>query len=77
MLKRVTIDEARTALPELIDAARGGTEIVILHEGQPVAHLVGHVPARRAPGGATGWIAEDFDAPLDGEIGAAFRGERA
>jgi antitoxin (DNA-binding transcriptional repressor) of toxin-antitoxin stability system len=90
-MKQVPLEEAGGSLSELIDLVLDGEEVVIARDGHPVARLSACEPLRALPagadprffdehgrpkpGGATGWIADDFDAPLDGEIGAAFRGD--
>ncbi len=78
-MTQVNIYEAKTTLSRLIEQALAGEEVVIARAGKPLVRLVPVEKPRlkpRQPGGATGWIADDFDAPLDGEMGAAFRGER-
>ena len=68
----VTIRKAKTQLPELIERALGGEDIVIARGKEPLVKLV-PLPqpeprqARRI-GGARGLIvhmADDFDAPLE------------
>ena len=68
-MHQVNVEEAKTRLPDLIDAAVGGEEIVITRDDQPVVKLV---PIPRAPsppqfGSARGLItvSDDFDAPLE------------
>jgi len=64
-MHRVTIEEAKTHLHELMDEIQRGEEVVILCDNVPAARLV---PATRAGFGSyQGQIvmAEDFDAPLD------------
>lgn len=39
-MKRVGIREARQTLPQLVDAAQAGEEIVITRQGRPVAKIV-------------------------------------
>lgn len=65
----VSVEEAQSRLPELIDGLRPGEELVIVRDEKPVAALVGRAerPTKRAPGSARGkilYMAEDFDAPL-------------
>ncbi|MES2176322.1 MAG: type II toxin-antitoxin system Phd/YefM family antitoxin [Gemmatimonadota bacterium] len=81
MAKPMNIYDAKTHLSELVDRAAAGEEIIIAKAGVPVARLV---PLRalhenRAPGRWAGkvTIADDFDAPLSGDILAAFEGEPA
>jgi len=75
--KPVNIADAKARLPELVERAARGEEIVIARNGEPRARLV-PLPAARAriPGrGAGQWVvAEDFDAPLPAELLAAFEG---
>ena len=62
------ISEAKTRLSELVHRVEAGEEIVIRRGNTPVARLVAIKPARVLPPGstgATGRLAEDFDAPLD------------
>jgi prevent-host-death family protein len=77
-MRKVNLYEAKTHLSRLVDDALAGEEIVIARSGKPLVRLT---PWRaeetpRRPGGAKVRLAPDFDAPLDGELGAAFRGER-
>jgi prevent-host-death family protein len=77
-MRQVNLYDAKTNLSRLVDEALSGEEIVIARAGKPLVRLV---PCReedqpRQPGHEDIWIADDFDAPLDGELGAAFRGER-
>ena len=78
MAKPVNIYEAKTHLSELVERASAGEEIVIAKSGVPTARLVPlrAVREHRAPGGWAGaiTIAADFDAPLSGDILAAFEG---
>jgi prevent-host-death family protein len=77
-MTQVNIYQAKTTLSRLIEQALAGEDVVIARAGKPLVRLVPYADQplkRRKPGGATVWIADDFDAPLDGEMGAAFRGE--
>ena len=78
MAKPVNIYEAKTRLSELVDRASAGEEIVIAKSGVPTARLVPlrAVHEQRAPGGWAGviTIADDFDAPLSGDVLAVFEG---
>ncbi|WP_066380861.1 type II toxin-antitoxin system Phd/YefM family antitoxin [Anabaena sp. CA = ATCC 33047] len=60
----IALDEASQHLPELIEAALGGEEIIIMRDNQPVVKLtpVEPVKRRRQPGSAKGLItiADDF-----------------
>jgi prevent-host-death family protein len=66
----VTIEEAQARLPELIEKAAAGEEIVITHGDRPVVELVApsEERPRRGFGCAKGmitFVADDFDAPLE------------
>ena len=67
----VNIHEAKTHLSRLLEQVEKGEDVVIARAGHPVARLVPyHEPLQRVapPGGMAGggWVAEDFDEPLDG-----------
>jgi prevent-host-death family protein len=69
-MQTVNIHEAKTQLSRLLERVQSGEEIVIAKAGIPIARLTVYEPPRRriAPPGAMegeGWIADDFDAPLD------------
>jgi prevent-host-death family protein len=76
----VNMHEAKTHLSRLVERVEAGEEIVLDRAGKPVARLVALRPATgsRTPGALRGRIriSDDFDAPLPGEIAAAFAGER-
>jgi prevent-host-death family protein len=75
----VNIAEAKARLPELVERAARGEEVVIARNGRPRARLVPVGPAvRRVPGrGAGKWkIADDFNAHLPADLLAAFEGRR-
>lgn len=78
MAKPFNIYDAKTHLSELVDRAAAGEEIIIAKAGTPTARLVPlrAVHENRAPGrwGRHVSIAADFDAPLTGDILAAFEG---
>ena len=68
-MHQVNVEEAKTNLPELIDAAVNGEEVVIAKDGK---HLVKLVPIPRTKirpqfGSAEGLItmSEDFDESLE------------
>jgi prevent-host-death family protein len=76
----VNIHEAKTHFSKLVARVEEGEEVVIARGGSPVARLVpfgGPPPAPRPLGidDGTLWIADDFDAPLPAEIGAAFEAD--
>jgi prevent-host-death family protein len=64
----IDVEQAKTSLDDLLDAAIRGQEIVLTRHAQPVAKLVPLVQRRPRPqfGTAKGLvhIADDFDAPL-------------
>jgi prevent-host-death family protein len=74
-MKRVNVHEAKTQLSRLLQEVEGGEEVVIARNGEPVAKLVRHEPARkpREPGWAEGRIEilEGFD-EADEDIERAF-----
>jgi prevent-host-death family protein len=77
--KPVNIADAKARLPELVDRAARGEEIVIARNGKPRARLVSlAAPKRRAPGrGAGKWrVSGDFNEPLPPDLVAAFEGRR-
>jgi prevent-host-death family protein len=71
MSATITLEEAQAKLKDLIDKLAPGEEVVITHNEQPVAKLVGTpLPLRqpRQPGTLRGtvlYMAPDFDAPLE------------
>ena len=78
-LRRVNIADAKARLPELVERAARGEEIVIARNGEPRARLVPQAPShRRMPGhGAGCWeIGEGFNDPLPADLLAGFRGRR-
>ena len=70
-MQLVNLADASKHLPELIEAAKGGEEIIITKDEQPVVKLVLVPPVKkRRPakaGTAKGLItiADDFDEPLE------------
>jgi antitoxin (DNA-binding transcriptional repressor) of toxin-antitoxin stability system len=84
MAKTVTLDEAISRLPRLLEEAAGGEEVVIENNGRPRARLVAMPPsATPAPDGPVPlgfwrgkvWMSDDFDAPWPEEIRRALEGE--
>lgn len=67
--KAVDLKQAQGRLEELVDDAVRGEEVVLTHEGQPVAKIIPITRrvARRRFGSAKGLIhmREDFDEPLE------------
>jgi prevent-host-death family protein len=73
----VNIHEAKTHLSRLLQRVAAGEEITIARAGVAVARLVAVEPDKKRPlGFARGdvWIADDFDAPLPGDLVAQFYG---
>ncbi|MFL6228444.1 MAG: type II toxin-antitoxin system Phd/YefM family antitoxin [Pyrinomonadaceae bacterium] len=68
-MHQVDVEEAKTHLTDLIDAAVGGEEVVIAKDERHVVRLVPGPTSRPRPqfGSARGLIsmADDFDAPLE------------
>jgi len=67
-MQQVNIEEAKTHLPDLIDAAINGEEVVIAKDKQHAVKLVPVPQSRPRPqfGSAKGLItmSDDFDEPL-------------
>ncbi|MPY88416.1 MAG: type II toxin-antitoxin system prevent-host-death family antitoxin [Luteitalea sp.] len=75
--KPVNIADAKARLPELVQRAAAGEEVIITRNGKPQARLVPLSPTRpRVPGrGAGQWeIVGDFNEALPDELLAAFEG---
>lgn len=73
--------EAKASLPELIERAAGGEEIILARAGKPRAKLVslGPDPSKlRVPGKGKGRfrVKRGFDDPLPDEILDGFEGRR-
>ncbi len=68
-MQRVSIEEAKTNLPELIEAAVKGEGVVIAEGGGRSVRLVPVPPAKARPrfGSAEGLVqmSEDFEEPLE------------
>ncbi len=68
-MHQVSIEEARTTLPDLIEAAVGGDEVLIAKDDQHIVKLVPVSGTKPKPqfGSAKGLITmvEDFDVPLE------------
>ena len=47
MLENITLEDAQSNLPEIIDHLKPGTEIIITRNNQPVAAL--HLPSSEPP----------------------------
>lgn len=68
-MHQVDIEEAKTHLPDLVEAAMSGIEVVIMKDNRPVVKLIPLGPNKPRPrfGSAAGLImmSEDFDAPIE------------
>ncbi|MBD1925542.1 type II toxin-antitoxin system Phd/YefM family antitoxin [Trichocoleus sp. FACHB-90] len=68
-MQQINVEEASKHLPDLIEAALRGEEIVIAKDDRPVVKLTPVSPAKRRPqfGSAKGLvtISEDFDDPIE------------
>jgi antitoxin (DNA-binding transcriptional repressor) of toxin-antitoxin stability system len=68
-MKQVTVEQASRRLDDLVTAAMGGEDVVLVREDGPAVRLVPVVPPAGRPrfGSAKGLItiAPDFDGPLD------------
>lgn len=67
---QIDVEQAQAKLPELIEEAMSGSEVIITRNHHPLVRLVeAHQPSRRprTPGSCKGLItiADDFDEPLD------------
>lgn len=68
-MQKVNLDEAASHLPELIEAAMKGEEVIIMKDDKSLVKLVPVSPISHRPrfGSAKGliWMSEDFDEPLE------------
>jgi prevent-host-death family protein len=56
-MQTISVEEAQSHLSEIIEKLTPGEEVIIVREGQPVAHLVGAAkPPRPAPGLGKGML---------------------
>lgn len=80
-MKTVNVHQAKTQLSRLLRAVATGEEIIISNRGVPVARLSSAAEAKpkRKLGDMAGqiWIADDFDAPLSGDLLALFEGRES
>jgi prevent-host-death family protein len=69
IMQQITVNEASQHLSDLIEAALGGDEIIIMKDNQPVVKLIPVLPVKIRPkfGSAKGMIkmSDDFDEPLE------------
>ena len=67
-MQQITVNEASQHLSDLIEAALGGDEIIIMKDNQPVVKLIPVLPVKIRPkfGSAKGQVTmtDDFDLPL-------------
>jgi prevent-host-death family protein len=75
----VNVADAKARLPELIERAAGGEEIILARAGKPRARLMplaDRATALRVPGKGKGRfrLKPGFDAPLDADVLALFYG---
>lgn len=72
MVIQENIHQAKTHLSKLLSQVLKGDRVIIAKSGCPIAEIVPFIPSpqQRTPGSARGriTIADDFDAPLDGEL---------
>jgi prevent-host-death family protein len=68
-MHQLTIQEAATKLPELVQEVLAGEEVVLTQNAKPVAKLVAvtTIQPKRVFGDLQGMVTmtEDFDAPLE------------
>ncbi len=71
-------DEAKTRLPQLVDKAAAGEDVVVSRNGKPLARITRlETPKRRVRLGLLKGkltVPEDFDAPLPADVVADFEG---
>src|SRR5688572_9110932 len=70
------IHEAKTHFSKILARVQAGEEVVIAKAGAPIARIV-PIRTRRRPGTGKGsfWLADDFDAPLPGDMLDRFEGK--
>ena len=68
-MHQIDLNEARQQLPELLDAAIRGEEIIITEDGRPLVKMLNATASKPRPqfGSARGLITipDDFDEPLE------------
>ncbi|MEH2434945.1 MAG: type II toxin-antitoxin system prevent-host-death family antitoxin [Nostoc sp.] len=68
-MQHIPLTEASKNLPDLIEAALGGEEIIIIKDNQPLVKLTPVSPLKHRPkyGSAKGLVtmSDDFDEPLE------------
>jgi antitoxin (DNA-binding transcriptional repressor) of toxin-antitoxin stability system len=67
-MHQIDIDQAKSQLDSLLQAALSGDEVIIMQNNQPILKLVrfSQTKKRRQSGSAKGliWMSPDFDQPL-------------
>jgi len=68
-MHQIDLNQARQQLPELLDAAIRGEEIIITEDGRPLVKILNATVSKPSPqfGSARGLISisDDFDEPLE------------
>ena len=68
-MHQVSVEEAKSSLPDLIDAAVNGEEVVIVSDGRRLVRLVPVLRTKPRPrfGSAEGLVvmSDDFEEPLE------------
>ena len=68
-MHQIDLNQARQQLPELLDAAIRGEEIIITEDGRPLVRMLNATVSKPRPqfGSARGLItiSDDFDEPLE------------
>ena len=75
----VNIADAKARLPELVERAASGEEVIIARNGRPRARLMPlAVSTTRMPGSGAGeWrVSDDFNEPLPADLAASFKRKR-
>jgi prevent-host-death family protein len=79
VMTEVNIHEAKTHFSRLLSRVAAGEEIIISRAGKPIARLIAlRKPKGKRPLGMDNGsfiVPGDFDAPLPGDVLAAFEGE--
>jgi antitoxin (DNA-binding transcriptional repressor) of toxin-antitoxin stability system len=75
---KINLHEAKTQLPNLVEKAASGTDVIIARGGKPVARLTRlQAPPRKIRFGLLKGkvrVAKDFDSPLPDRLLARFEG---
>jgi len=77
-VETVNIYDAKTRLSQLVDLAAAGQDVVVSRNGKPLVRITRlDTPKRQIKFGVLKGkviVAEDFDAPMPGEVLAGFEG---